>query len=171
MSRLQNKRFNSQRKVKRKVKTVHWMVGVHTPDQTDSSVIPHPGRFMADYHIIIITFLHICCAVSLDLGGGSVSSTQTVFRSVEEETKRRNNHTHDERKQELINIRTESSFSSLQFDLLIWCKSDAKVVRNGCGDLFWGIIFIAISRTHLSVFGLMISEVQKLYPNAAFRYF
>lgn len=118
MSRLQNKRFNSQRKVKRKVKTVHWMVGVHTPDQTDSSVIPHPGRFMADYHIIIITFLHICCAVSLDLGG-SVSSTQTVFRSVEEETKRRNNHTHDERKQELINIRTESSFSSLQFDLLI----------------------------------------------------
>lgn len=32
-------------------------------------VIPHPGRFMADYHIIIIAFLHICCAVSLDSGG------------------------------------------------------------------------------------------------------
>lgn len=46
-----------------------------------------------------------------------MSCTQTVFRSVEEETKRRNNHTHDERKQELINITTESSFSSLQFDL------------------------------------------------------
>lgn len=53
----------------REVKTLRWMVGVHTSDQIDSSVILHPGRFIADYHIIIIAFLHMCCVVSLDLGG------------------------------------------------------------------------------------------------------